>query len=175
MNYLNYIFPNMLALDPLLSLIGVLVTAVVAYVAGRRNYLKENRQALTFKLWERRTDHYQVLMKYMGDLPLYPSKQAETTWKELMDISENFRNWYFEDGGLYMTEASRRIYIDFQNEVNEKCPETNSDNFYELLKDFEFTNQKKEVQNGYLFFQSKLSGLRTQLTKDLFSRVPGML
>jgi hypothetical protein len=64
--------------------------------------LQENRLAAYLKLWAR----LEPLARYGRDKPI--------THKVLEDISTQTRTWYFQAGGIYLTQASRKTYFDWK-------------------------------------------------------------
>lgn len=168
----------------IIAVAGVLITAVVSYSIGRRNYHKENLQEVAIELWKNRLTQYQELMKLMIALPLYPSKAGDTNWGNLEQLSKDLRQWYFNGGGLLLTTESRKKYSAIQEHILDSQAEFSKGDKLSKCKIFKYDKENvekkdkkkdEEKDNAYSVFQSMLSDLRTELTNDLTSRDRGLL
>jgi hypothetical protein len=61
----------------------------------------------------RRIIEYEKLWKLMVKLPKYPRTEPLSV-SDLETLAGEFRNWYFNGGGLFLSENSREKYFDFQ-------------------------------------------------------------
>jgi hypothetical protein len=90
-------------------------------------------------------------------LPKWP-RATDVTYAKLHTLSEGLRDWYFLEGGIYLSEEARKAYGNVQENVcltvqgkQDEQDKTISDAEYDKLVDC-------------------CSALRTELTRDLQSR-----
>ncbi len=143
-------------------LLGAFATAVLGYFFGMRKMRREYRGSIGQEVWKVRKETYAELLGYMKILPLWPTRSGKATFGELQRLSKKFRNWYFGNGGLFLTEVSKRHYFDVQSSIQD------------LLQRHPDT---KEIIDPdiYKAVRKKLSALRTEMTNDLLSRERDLL
>src|SRR5437016_6157484 len=61
-----------------------------------------------------RIRQYTLLIKRMHSLAKYPDP-GDMTYDDAQKLAEGFRDWYFDGGGLFMSEKTRETYFDLQD------------------------------------------------------------
>jgi hypothetical protein len=89
--------------------LGLLTGAVLALLASRQRLEVE----YDIELRKHRIEAYQALWKILEPLAYY-SPPAAVTHAVARDLSQALRSWYFEVGGLFLSEGSREAYFDLQ-------------------------------------------------------------
>jgi len=109
----------------LIALIGVIGTATASIIAVYINWTK-TREIEQLKLFQalqleydkdlriRRIESYKELCKRMIVLAKYP-KPETLSYARLEELALSFREWYFNDGGLVASKATRDLYFDLQD------------------------------------------------------------
>lgn len=146
----------------LIAVIGVIGTAVASTIAvmikGRKDKeiaeLKVGQDLLIEydkDLRSRRLICYEKLLNLMLPLAKYPEPDP-LTYSKLTLLSINLRRWYFEAGGLYMSESTRDRYFDLQDgfkiviqKRNNRWPQGVDSNNPEALKTYLQRNVSSEV------------------------------
>jgi hypothetical protein len=101
--------------------VGAIVGAyLAAYYKGRKDeQLAHSRVSQDLQieydknLRDSRIEYYMKLWSCMRSLAKYP--EAQLTYDSIKPLSESLRDWYFEGGGLVMTERTRESYFDLQD------------------------------------------------------------
>lgn len=101
-----------------------------------------------------RIEVYTELWRKTGQLPKWP-RNAELTYPELSELTRALSRWYFDRGGMYLSEGARQAYGDVQESL---------DSVLSLGKDGKVTPEDYEQ------VRERCSALRSELTKDLLSR-----
>jgi hypothetical protein len=113
---------------------------------------------------EKRWEVYKALWSLTGLIPQWP-RNAQLTYLELEGFSGKCREWYYNQGGFYLSVPARKAYGRMQEEVSAvlkgKPPE------------HKVTDEGDT--DDYIRVHLACSALRTQLTKDLHSRQRGAL
>jgi hypothetical protein len=131
----------------LLGIAGLVVGALI-------NHLLAGRQGVDAAIRERRLAVYKELWLKTDVLPKWPRK-LETSRAELKKFSEDLRNWYFNEGGMFLSESSRKAYGALQKRLN----------------DSDIAQGSGSVSGEqYDSLQKRCSKLRTELAHDLLSR-----
>ena len=89
-------------------------TYVTTYVKWRKDLLVEYDKDLR----ARRIDAYRELWRQLQPLAEY-ARPVHVTPAQLVEISINLRRWYFEIGGLFLSESSRDAYFALQKGIRE--------------------------------------------------------
>jgi hypothetical protein len=111
--------------------------------------------AIDQDLRERRIPVYQQLWKLTEILPLY-AKEKIPTYGDLKTFTVSLRNWYFRDGGIYLSETARDRYFKVQKS---------------LKTILEGKRNKDQLSSeDYQTVRKRCSFLRTRLTEDILSR-----
>jgi hypothetical protein len=110
---------------------------------------------------------YQPLWKLTDVLPSWPRNQ-NVTYGELDQFSTDMREWYFGQGGLYLSEPSMKAYRELQDKIW---------SVLEPLKkreeDYKSRVQGAEARDPESHYDSirfNCSRLRSNLTIDILSR-----
>jgi hypothetical protein len=117
--------PTGTVIAAVIAVLGVIGTAVASTIAvmikGRKDReiadLKVGQDLLIEydkDLRERRITCYEKLLNLMLPLAKYPEPEP-FTYSKLSLLSTNLRRWYFDGGGLYMSEKTRDKYFDLQD------------------------------------------------------------
>ncbi|WP_299131965.1 hypothetical protein [uncultured Amaricoccus sp.] len=114
----------------------------------------ELTQAIDIDLRGRRVVVYEELWKLTSLLPLYP-RPNPVTLQTLLTFSESLRNWYFDKGGMYLSERARDAYFGVQEEIQRHVVEA---------------DERPLSSDAYEMIRKKCSTLRTELADDLISR-----
>lgn len=116
----------------------------------------ESRKRIDESLRERRLAAYARLWQQMVIVPKWP-RSLDLTYERLADFCESCRDWYFADGGMIMSEQASVAYRQLQTALGGLIDE----------------GKKGPVDSrgeDYKRIQTLCSRLRTELTRDLFSR-----
>src|SRR5829696_5491193 len=90
-------------------IVSALIGAVVSFVGTLLTYFLGTRTRIDENLRQKRAEAYKDLWKLTDLLPMWP-RSLDVTYKNLLDLSQDFKNWYFTQGGLYLSEESRSAY-----------------------------------------------------------------
>jgi hypothetical protein len=110
--------------------------------------------AVDIDLRAKRIPVYKELWEKTGLLPIWPWN-SELTYKELHQLTNDLRDWYFRIGGIFLSETARNNYFEVQ-----KC--------ITAILDKKQTGQVSE--DDYKAIRARCSALRTELTEDILSR-----
>ncbi len=135
--------------------ISALVGAVVSYVLAVIQHILEVQTKVDERLRQNRFTVYKVLWEKTGLLPQWP-RSTIVTYEKLTGLSEDMRDWYFTQGGIYLSAQARKSYGDAQEAIQM------------VLQKEQTSETIPELQ--YDDLRSTLHKLRTQLTQDLLSR-----
>jgi hypothetical protein len=132
-----------------------LLTGVVLALLGSRQRLEVEYD---IDLRKHRIEAYQALWKILEPLAYY-SPPSAVTYAVARDLSQALRSWYFEVGGLFLSEGSRDAYFDLQKGLGGVIKEP-LDARYRPLGPRRFDR-----------LRSLASTLRTASTQDVATRV----
>ncbi len=132
-----------------------LLTGVVLALLGSRQRLEVEYD---IELRKHRIEAYQALWKILEPLAYY-SPPSAVTYAVASDLSQALRSWYFEVGGLFLSEGSREAYFDLQKGLGGVIKEP-IDARYRPLGPRRFDR-----------LRSLASTLRTASTQDVATRV----
>jgi hypothetical protein len=94
----------------LLGLVGVLVTAVITALATAAKVKQDLEADYDLALRNERLAAYRELWRRLEPLAKYFRAQ-EVTRRRLRELGTELRSWYFQTGGIYLTERSRDAYF----------------------------------------------------------------
>ena len=134
--------------------LGLLTGAVLALLASRQRLEVE----YDIELRKHRIEAYQALWKILEPLA-YFSPPSAVSYAVARDLSQALRSWYFEVGGLFLSEGSREAYFDLQKGLGGVINEP-LDARYRPLGPRRFER-----------LRSLASTLRTASTQDVATRV----
>jgi hypothetical protein len=99
------------------ELVTTVLGAGLGLVTGGLLALLASRQRLEveydIELRKHRIEAYQALWKILQPLAYY-SPPSAVTYAMARELSQGLRSWYFEVGGLFLSEQSREAYFDLQ-------------------------------------------------------------
>jgi hypothetical protein len=98
---------------------------------------------------------YKTLWKKLELLPQWP-RNANLTYRDLDALSAEMRNWYFGEGGIYLSEKARNAYGIVQKAL------------VESLVAADPASKVGDIQ--YEAIRVHCSALRSELTEGLYSR-----
>lgn len=136
------------------GLISGLIAAVLGYLAISRKIEKEKEATVDLHLRKLRIEAYRELWKVM--LPLSISqREKDNPILNAKELSEALAKWYFETGGIYLSDVSQSAYRILQHTL-QKVIDCNaeSDHYSELVG--------QAIQDA--------SDLRTCTARDIGSR-----
>jgi hypothetical protein len=108
---------------------------------------------------------YEALWKMTSVLPRWP-RAKELTYRQLKEFSADMRVWYFEVGGLYLSERSMRSYNDLQEKIWSILDEIAEPDLDRIVQG----SERRDLGSHYDSIRLKCSKLRTSLTSDVLSR-----
>lgn len=132
---------------------GALLTAVGILVKSAF----DQRTKIDETVLNERRELYKKLWAKSKLLPKWP-RAHDISYAKLHSLSEELRDWYFMEGGIYLSEQAREAYGNAQESL---CLATKGKNnsFSDVITDDEYDR----LANSF-------SALRTELTSDLHSR-----
>jgi hypothetical protein len=133
---------------------GLLTGALLA-VLGTRQRLEVEYD---IELRRQRIEAYQALWKILEPLAYYAPPSA-VTYSVARDLAQALRKWYFEVGGLFLSEASREAYFDLQKGLGG------------VIKEPLDADSVPLGAQRFERLRSIASRLRTTLTQDVATRV----
>lgn len=137
-----------------LVLISAAIGGIVSFIGAVINNTLEKRTKVDENLRNSRIEVYKILWKKMELLPKWP-KSTNVTYEKLNNFSVELKDWYFDGGGMYLSEKARKAYGNLQEAVSNVVGKGNEG----TIKDDE-----------YKLVRGKCGLLRTEITKDLQSR-----
>jgi hypothetical protein len=87
-----------------------LVSAIITYFSTRGKIRLDLAAAYDKQLQESRLESYKELWGMMEQLARY-GRDESVTYAVIHSISQKTRTWYFQKGGIYLTERSRAPYF----------------------------------------------------------------
>lgn len=140
----------------IISIVSGLVGAALTYLLAILKLRKELEIKYDIDLRDMRIPEYLKLWKLLEDLAKYPRPKLNVN--DMDKLTRSLMEWYFEEGGLFLSENSRDEYFALQEAIKEvlacrcQAPESEIDEpTYEMLRE-------------------KGSELRTALARDVGTR-----
>jgi hypothetical protein len=142
---------------PMLSAIYTQIITLIAgvFLGGLIKSWLDYRSKVFSLLWDKRLDAYQDLVKLMARFPKWP--RAEPVYSDLLHMSTDLKNWYFDRGGILMSKSTRIAFENLQEHITR---------VYEDHK----KNQTEKISNDYDGIVELCHLLRVEMTRDLLSR-----
>ncbi|MFL5384223.1 MAG: hypothetical protein ACJ8GN_17010 [Longimicrobiaceae bacterium] len=150
------------------SIAGIVTSGAVGLVAGFIGSVLAERTRIDESVRAARLECYTKLWRKTELLPAYPVA-AEVTYDELLALTEEMRDWYFREGGMYLSKASRKRYGDAQEEIGRVIGG-------KLLVNGQVVESPRKAGTlslsdpEYVRVQHRLSALRTSMAGDLLAR-----
>lgn len=109
------------------EIITFILSVAVSYLAVRWKIRKELDAMYDRTLREYRLPVYQRLWESLQPLSKY-SPPAPVTHKIVTDLSIRLREWYYLEGGLYLSKKAQKAYVQLQGEMKETAGSSESSN-----------------------------------------------
>lgn len=143
--------------------VAVILAAAVGALSGIVTTAWKTRKDLESQydidLRKHRIDVYKKLWKELQPLA-YHSPQAPLTYGAVQELSERLRSWYYDEGGLFLSEKTRAPYLHLQEALTKLATPPPKREQRDALDD-ETTEIVKALG----------SRLRTSSTRDVSTRV----
>jgi hypothetical protein len=136
------------------GVMGLVGGVVLSLLASRKRLEVE----YDIELRKQRIEAYRALWKILEPLA-YFSPASAVTYAAARDLSKALRSWYFEVGGLFLSEATRNAYFDLQKGLGNVAKQPPEDDSLPVGP------QRFERLRGIA------STLRTMTTEDVATRV----
>jgi hypothetical protein len=141
-------------------LISALIGAVVSYLGALLKNFMDIRSKVDESLRESRIPVYKELWVQTSLLPKRP-RSEKVTYEVLARFSVDLTDWYFNQGGIFMSKRAFAAYGDLQNTIHRVLPKDRV-----LPKG----GEGRVSDLHYDEVRGMCSKLRTELTNDLLSR-----
>src|SRR5215813_12093938 len=92
----------------LVAIIMLVIGGIGSYLIVRWNTRRELESKYDDSLRDNRLKSYQQLWRLFIDIPKYGVREKDRTYKEVWQLSVSLRYWYYNDGGIFLSECSRR-------------------------------------------------------------------
>ena len=102
----------------LVAVVSVVATATITYFGTVLKMRKDLEAKYDISLRDQRITVYAELWKCLQPLAKY-SRPEPVTYEKVENLSKDLRKWYFEVGGLFLSETTRDRYFDLQEAI--KC------------------------------------------------------
>ena len=89
------------------------VSAIITHLSTRAKIRLDLAAEYDKQLQEKRLESYKKLWGMLEPLARYGRDQP-VTYEVIFSISEQTRTWYFQTGGIYLTQRSRKPYFDWK-------------------------------------------------------------
>ncbi len=136
---------------------GGFLGIVTTYITAKQKFRDDLQARYDEALHNTRIGTYQDLWGRMQVLAKYARPEPVTPLR-LRKLAEDLRSWYFEVGGLFLSDNSRDRYFDLQEAI-----------VAELKKEHPDENKDLDT-NSFEAIREQSSTLRTSLSSDLRSR-----
>lgn len=138
------------------GVVSALLGALATYVFAVLKLRKELEYKYDTDLRDKRIPQYLALWMLLEVLAKY-ARPRQLTFEDLRQLSVSLREWYFQQGGLFLSDKSRDDYFALQDGITDV-----------LAGDF---SPKAEVDEAiYETLRAKGSTLRTAMTQDVGTR-----
>jgi hypothetical protein len=101
-------------IQSLITVVGVGLTAVITLLIASWKVRDALEEAYDKELRSHRINSYLKLWAVLEPFARYP-RPAELTYSCLIETSTKLRAWYFNEGGLFLSEATREAYFKLQD------------------------------------------------------------
>ena len=149
---------NVECTNPLLTgALGLVGGAILTYLTAILKFRKELEADFDKELRDHRLKVYEELWRLLEALARYDLPKPLTP-KVLHELSVSMRKWYFEKGGLYLSDNTRDVYFGLKEAVKR------------ILSDqrLDVNNEIPQHQSQAILAQASL--LRAWLTRDVKTR-----
>jgi len=95
------------------GVVGIVLTALFGLLTNRQKFREDLQGKYDATLHQQRTDVYLPLWKQLELLARFAPPEPVTT-RRLHDLSKTLREWFFHQGGLFLSDDSRHAYLELQ-------------------------------------------------------------
>lgn len=120
---------------------------------------KQREATVNDSLRSERLPAYKALWSYLEPLAKY-ARPRPFTIAEAAKLSEAMRHWYFQEGGIYLSERCRQTYFALQEALQAVLK----------VKEFKDNPDQEIVGRRFEFIRKKSSSLRATMAEDLGTR-----
>lgn len=162
----------------LTALVLVVISIIVTYLSTRSKTRLDLTAEYDKELQTNRLEAYRELWKLTESLARY-SRPAPVTYQSLKDLTIKMRVWYFQQGGLFLTENSRNRYFELKAAMESFVVGYKTDQnimpidneYLAELHEASKNNSEVEIDEKYVKGVIELgSALRTELATDIGTR-----
>ncbi|MBI1259675.1 MAG: hypothetical protein GC204_19585 [Chloroflexi bacterium] len=144
-------------------IIGAIVGGIISFLLAERKFQQELLGRLDESTSKDRMEAYKILWGLTGLLPRFPPSET-VTYADLKRLSNKFRAWYFGEGGIYLTETSKKAYFDVQELLLKLANDHEAQQTQMTILD------SAQETGDYWTVYNYLRTLRNHLTEDVRSR-----
>jgi hypothetical protein len=141
----------------IISLASALAGGIATYLVAVLKLRGELENKFNLDLRSRRIAVYMELWMALEDLAKY-ARPKQLTEVDLQDLGVSLRKWYFEKGGLFLSERARDAYFRLQDTIAA-----------ELASKSRQTGEPLD-ETTYVSLRRRGSDLRTALATDVGTR-----
>jgi hypothetical protein len=102
-----------------------LLSAIITHFSTRAKIRLDLAAEYDKKLQESRLDAYKELWAMLEPLARY-GRDGSVTYAVMRSISDRTRSWYFQKGGIFLTERSRKPYFKWKEAMQPVLDASNS-------------------------------------------------
>src|SRR5687768_3027011 len=123
----------------IISIASASFGAVITYVVAILKLRRELEYKYDMDLRDKRLPQYLELWRLLEEVPKY-ARPSQLTVDDLHKLTASLRQWYFQKGGLFLSDKSRDAYFALQDEIKDalasnKSPQLEVDEkTYEVLR-----------------------------------------
>jgi hypothetical protein len=139
------------------GLLGIASGALVTYLGAILKFRKELEAAYDKDLRDKRIESYKELWEHLQLLARY-DRPKPLNLQTLEELSVAMRQWYFEVGGLYLSEETRSNYFDLKQSLKD------------LLDGPKYREGEALTEHDSKVLIGEASLLRARLTRDVGTR-----
>jgi hypothetical protein len=149
--------------------VSSLVGGLVSYLGALWKSAVDFHSKVDDGLIAKRTRLYEALWSLTKKVPKWPQNE-QLRYTHLRELSVEMQRWYFDEGGIYMSEATRVAYGAAQDTISAVVRAASGGDL-----DRRVTHEGPSGYFGtdggdYERVRASLSALRTAMTEDLLSR-----
>jgi hypothetical protein len=97
------------------ALVTAATAIVTAFATALINSWLQTREQTAESLRQLRLDHYPAVWKLTSQVSIWPRQQLSS--HDVMRLHRDLRAWYYNDGGLYLSENARERYGHLQEGI----------------------------------------------------------
>jgi hypothetical protein len=139
------------------AIIGAAFGVLGTYLSAILKYRQDLRAEYDKDLREKRLPEYKNLWRWTELFPKY-ARTAQVSYEDVETLSVNLRDWYFQNGGMFLSAGSRDEYFALQDALTKTIRKAGQ-NMDTILDEETFE-----------MLREKCSNLRTASTSDVGTR-----